>query len=210
MSTTSRSVAAAAIFLAAAGCSGWQGAAPAPPPAGPKAAAKAAWTRLSPAGMTPQQEALQQRCMEAVRTMGKRLLGKLEAALDTGDPAGAIEVCNSQAPAIARAVATEYGVRIGRTSYRLRNPANVPPPWAEELVERRVEQPTWLAGPGGRLAGLLPIRLKPECGMCHGPMEEIDPEVRAALAERYPHDAATGFHPGDLRGWFWVEAKPAG
>jgi hypothetical protein len=26
-----------------------------------------------------------------------------------------------------------------------------------------------------------------------------------ALAARYPDDRATGFAPGDLRGWFWVE-----
>lgn len=209
MSTTSRSLAAAAMLLAAAGCSGRHAATPAPA-ASPQPVAKPAWTRLSPAEMTPPQKALQQRCMEAVQTMGKRLLGRLEHALDEGDPAAAVEVCRTQAPAIARAVASEYDLRIGRTSYRLRNPANVPPPWAKGLVERRVEQPTWLAGPGGRLAGLLPIRLKPECGMCHGPQEEIDPKVRTALARWYPEDAATGFHPGDLRGWFWVEAKPAG
>ena len=35
---------------------------------------------------------------------------------------------------IAAGVAEERGVGIGRTSHRLRNPDNVPPPWAEDLV----------------------------------------------------------------------------
>jgi len=170
--------------------------------------AEAAWTVVTAAEMSPEQKAQQQRCVEAVQTMGKRLLGELEGALDASDPAAAIEVCRTRAPDIAKEVSTELGLKVGRTSYRLRNPANVPPAWAEELVERRVAEPTWLTGPGGRLAGLLPIRLKAECGMCHGPEEEIAPEVRAALAQRYPNDAATGFHPGDLRGWFWVETPP--
>jgi len=140
--------------------------------------------------------------------MAKRLMGELEGALDSGDPATAVEVCRTRVPAIAADVSNEYGVRIGRTSYRLRNPANVPPAWARKLVADRVAGPTWLAGPDGELAGLLPIRLKAECTMCHGPKEEIAPEILSVLAKRYPEDAATGFHPGDLRGWFWVETGP--
>ena len=58
------------------------------------------------------------------------------------------------------------------------------------------------------LGGLVPIRLKAECGMCHGPEAEISAEIRTAIHEGYPKDAATGFHEGDLRGWFWVEAAP--
>ncbi len=99
-----------------------------------------------------------------------------------------------------------YGVEIGRTSHRLRNPANVAPSWADAYVADHVEDPTYLAGPNGELGALLPIRLRAECQMCHGGTEEIDGDVMAALAEHYPDDQATGFAEGDLRGWFWVEA----
>ncbi len=82
----------------------------------------------------------------------------------------------------------------------------MPPEWAVELVNNQVADPTWLVGPDGRVAGLLPIQTKAECGMCHGPREEIAEEVSAKLDEFYPDDDATGFAEGDLRGWIWVEA----
>lgn len=54
-------------------------------------------------------------------------------------------------------------------------------------------------------AALLPIKLQPQCVMCHGPSEQILPEVKSALVDRYPQDQATGFEIGELRGWFWIE-----
>jgi hypothetical protein len=41
--------------------------------------------------------------------------------------------------------------------------------------------------------------------MCHGPKEQLIPEVKEQLAKLYPEDSATGFSEGELRGWFWVE-----
>ena len=55
----------------------------------------------------------------------------LKAALMKGmesGPAGAIEACRTEAPGIADALSID-GVRMGRSSHRLRNPANVPPDW---------------------------------------------------------------------------------
>ncbi len=40
----------------------------------------------------------------------------------------------------------------------------------------------------------------PTCLDCHGPRDKMAPAVLAALAERYPADAATGFDCDDLRG----------
>lgn len=203
-----RSAGVALLVIAVAGCSQQPATGAAPPSTEFTMAGNVKWSRVPPANMTDRQKAEQQRGLKAVHAMARRLMGELEEALDTGDPAAAVEVCRRRAPKIAQAIAGEYGLKIGRTSYRLRNPANVPPEWARELVADRVAGPTWLAGPDGELAGLLPIRLKVECTMCHGPKEEIAPEILSVLAQRYPKDAATGFHPGDLRGWFWVETRP--
>jgi len=136
------------------------------------------------------------------------MMGELMAALDSGDTDEAIGVCRSKAPAVSAQVAEQFGLKIGRTSHKLRNPDNAPPNWAEELVAAKVEEPAFLAGPKGEFGALLPIRLKPECQMCHGPAEQIDDEVKAAVAEHYPQDEAVGFAEGELRGWFWVEAPP--
>ncbi len=118
-------------------------------------------------------------------------------------PPGAIEVCATLAPALAGEVAAEHGLALGRTSWRLRNPANRPPAWAAPLVADRPEAEVLARLPGGGLGVLLPIRVAPACTVCHG--QAVAPAVREALARRYPDDQATGFAPGDLRGWFWVE-----
>jgi hypothetical protein len=199
---------AVAVVALAIGCSGQPGVAEAPVEDA-TVASDGSWVRVVPDAMSETQQQLRQRGTEAVQTMASRLMGELHGALDERGPDGAIEVCSMRAPEIAANVSNEYGLLIGRTSFRLRNPSNIPPEWAEKLVSQRVEDPVWLAGPGGEMAGMLPIRLKPECGMCHGPEEQIAGEVRAALAEMYPQDVATGFTEGDLRGWFWVEVPPA-
>ena len=134
-----------------------------------------------------------------------QLLNRLMAGMTQGGPAAAIPICKEEAPRIARLVGEKHGVSIGRTSFRLRNPANAPPEWAVPLIEQRVAEPTFLDLQDGRMGAFLPIRLKPQCTFCHGPKEELIPEVKEALAEQYPDDQATGFREGDLRGWFWVE-----
>lgn len=164
------------------------------------------WAIVAVGELTEEQAAQRQRGLEAVQAMAGSLMGELTAALDEDGPDGAIEVCSMRAPEIAATISNQYGVVLGRTSFRLRNQSNLPPEWAVELVNNQVADPTWLVGPDGRVAGLLPIQTKPECGMCHGPREEISDEVIAKLDEYYPEDAATGFAEGDLRGWIWVEA----
>lgn len=181
---------------------------PAPAPA-TEAAVEAvpgvAWSRVAVADMSESQQAQQERAVAAAQALGGRLLGELTTALDERGPDGAIEVCSIRAPEIAAAVSNEFGVLVGRTSFRLRNLSNQPPEWGEEVVAERVAEPTWLAGPHGELGGMLPIRLRAECEMCHGRPEQIADEVQTKVAEMYPHDLATGFQEGDLRGWIWVE-----
>ncbi|MEN8163902.1 MAG: DUF3365 domain-containing protein [Acidobacteriota bacterium] len=172
-------------------------------------AAVAQWTTVTPEAMSETQEAQHELCLAATNAFASEMMGELMAALDSGDPTAGITVCGANAPAIAAHIAADYGVKIGRTSHKLRNPANTPPPWAEQVVADQVGQPTYLAGTNGEFGALLPIRLKAECQMCHGAPENIDVAIQDALAEHYPDDAATGFAEGDLRGWFWIEA-PAG
>lgn len=138
----------------------------------------------------------------------------LQAALQAGMAQGldeAISACNTQAPQIADRLSQE-GIRLGRSSHRLRNPQSIPPDWAQPTLE------DYLAHPETRLprhvqldnhrAGYIePIVLKPLCTACHG-THLADP-VATRLAELYPDDEATGFEPGDLRGIFWVEYTTA-
>ncbi|MBL9120512.1 MAG: DUF3365 domain-containing protein [Phycisphaerae bacterium] len=157
------------------------------------------------------------RAVEAKDTLALRLMGALGEAVGTpsdqaegrsGGPAGAIDVCRTQAPRIAAEVAQESGVRIGRTGVRLRNPANAAPAWAAPLLATRPTAPQALRAPDGTLGVILPIRLGSMCVACHGPADTLAADVRTALATHYPADQATGFQDGDLRGWFWIEVPP--
>ena len=72
-----------------------------------------------------------------------------------------------------------------------------PPAWAEQLVADKVAGPTFLAGPDGQLGGLIPIHLKAECSMCHGPAEEIDGEDRTVIMVQVQNEPGSLFTARD-------------
>ena len=166
------------------------------------------WEKVLPGSMTDTQKAQQELVVTAVNALASEMMGELTAALDSGDAAAGIAVCKEKAPVVASHINDTYGVQIGRTSNKLRNAANVAPAWADPYIADLAEEPTYIAGPNGELGALLPIKLRAECQMCHGPVEGIDEGIMAAITEVYPNDQALGFIEGDLRGWFWVEAPP--
>jgi hypothetical protein len=164
---------------------------------------------IAPDQMDEAQQRQQLVALAARDTLFQQLSGRLTEVLTDAGPTKAIEVCKSDAPRLAGEVGQQFGVSIGRTSHRLRNPANKPPDWSQALVDQQVAEPQFVSLDDGRLGVLLPIHLKAACVLCHGPKDKIVPDVRASLVSHYPQDQATGFQEGDLRGWFWVEV-PAG
>jgi hypothetical protein len=107
-------------------------------------------------------------------------------------------------------LARAEGIAAGRTSDRLRNPANAPRAWAAPLVTanagRLARDIDGFAVDLGNAVGVLrPIAERPMCASCHGPAAKMAPAVSAALEARYPADRAVGFAEGEIRGWFWVE-----
>lgn len=99
-------------------------------------------------------------------------------------------------------------MRVGRTSHRLRNPANAPPACAEPLLAANLAAPPATTPlsvvlPGGGAGYVEPIYVQPLCLGCHG--ESLEPRLAAQLSVMYPDDAATGFRAGDFRGLFWLE-----
>jgi uncharacterized protein (TIGR01244 family) len=177
-----------------------------------KASSASAWTPVAPDTLTHSQQTQRQLALDAKDAMFSHLFAALGEAMGRPGPeggaAGAIGVCKEQAPKIALAVAREKGVMIGRTSAKLRNPANAAPSWALGVLNDQPAEPRLTANTDGSLGVTLPIKLAANCLACHGSPEQLDPEVKAALAAKYPKDQATGFKEGDLRGWFWVEVPP--
>mgnify|MGYP005860664939 CR=1 FL=1 len=170
---------------------------------------KESWNTVPPQELTGSALASWERATSARDQLAARLLSRVREAMAQGGPAGAIAVCQTEAPTIARAVADETGVLIGRTALKLRNPANAPPSWARTTLASQPPETPWVSvNDAGTIRGLLPIRLQAACLTCHGPADSLADEVRSALARGYPDDQAVGFAEGDLRGWFWVESNP--
>jgi hypothetical protein len=151
-----------------------------------------------------------QRGAEVVAPFKSSLQSALKKGLAEGGPQ-AISVCRDQAPALAREAGSAT-VRVGRTSHKVRNPANTPEPWMEPLLAAYRETPDSRDArvvqlENGGVGYVEPIYLQAACVMCHG--TSIAAPVRASIAELYPEDEATGFLSGEFRGMFWVEFTPA-
>jgi hypothetical protein len=135
----------------------------------------------------------------------------LRDALRTGGPESAIDVCKNMAPDMAAAHSVG-GVAMGRTSHKLRNPANAPEPWVEpfivEFLERGRDR-TYRAVrlPDGSVGYVEPIYVRQVCLPCHG--KEISPAVEEKLNKLYQHDNGRGFEAGDFGGLFWVRIPPS-
>ncbi|MCA9083298.1 MAG: DUF3365 domain-containing protein [Planctomycetaceae bacterium] len=160
---------------------------------------------LSPAEFSEPQKRQQEAAMAAKEELFRRLSGRLMSVLQAEGPAKAIEVCKVDAGAFSEQVGREFGVSIGRTSFRLRSGVNPPPSWSQSFVDQRVAEPRFVSLPGETLGAFLPIMLQKKCELCHGPEDQIADDVKAAIKLQYPNDQAMGFVEGDLRGWFWVE-----
>lgn len=146
-----------------------------------------------------------EKMLAAKDALFQKLSGRLMESMSSEGPVAAIAVCQTEAPQIAKAISEEQGVSMGRAGVRLRNPNNQPPAWAASLVKAKTDTPTFVKLSNDHAAALLPIKLQAQCLMCHGPSDQILPDVQSQLAKLYPADQATGFQEGELRGWFWVE-----
>ena len=173
-------------------------------------AALAAGPSSSPAPTETSAEATAiARAEAAAVRLGSTLKARVVEEMGKGGPVAAVSVCNVEAPALAATIQSETGVTLGRSSLRLRNPANAPPAWVQD----------WLLAQGERLAAgttpvatvvdgkarvIKPITVEAPCLACHGAPVAIAPAVKAEIARHYPMDAATGYAVGDLRGALWA------
>lgn len=153
------------------------------------------------------------RAKRAIQTLATTLKERLGEALRDGGPPRGIEACKLVAQDLTAAVGAEAGVRVGRSSLRLRNPANQGPAWVQELLTQWGEGRVADYQPGhatvdGTFRFWKPIPVEGVCLNCHAAPDSLTAEVRQALEAGYPQDQATGFAYGDLRGVFWAEVPP--
>ncbi|MGE0453097.1 MAG: DUF3365 domain-containing protein [Vicinamibacteria bacterium] len=182
-----------------------------------RAAGAPAASQASPAPDPALGPALE-RARAAAQTLGGALLKALAAELQAGGPPQGIKACSEIAPRIA-VEQSKDGLAIRRVTQRPRNPANAPDDWEKAGLEQLAAahalaalppELSEIVGPakGPRtLRYLKPIVIAQACLACHGEPSALDPAVRRSLAERYPHDKATGYRAGDFRGAFSVSVS---
>jgi hypothetical protein len=140
--------------------------------------------------------------------MQAAVLRDLNHELADKSPAHAMNFFHLDVTAAIQRLKRDEGIAAGRTSDRLRSPANAPRPWAASLVQAHAGQSAqsvegFAVDLGDRVGVLRPIVERPICAGCHGPL--LAPDVKAAMPFRYRADKAVGFADGEIRGWYWVE-----
>ncbi len=147
------------------------------------------------------------------------LAEKLQTAMKSGGPVQAVTVCKDAAPAIASRLSRESGWQVKRVGTRVRNSlTGLPDDWEQlqlaDFAERlsagepanEIAEFNATVGPRGRTERYMKaIVMGPQCLACHGPRATQAPALRAALDREYPHDAATGYAAGELRGAFSLQ-----
>ncbi|MEZ6003852.1 MAG: DUF3365 domain-containing protein [Planctomycetota bacterium] len=164
----------------------------------------------APAQPAPQPPVPVEEAQRLIKGLSETLLGELQTAMGEKGPAAAIGICADRAPEVAKSLATgAYQVR--RIGTRVRNKERNTPTAAEleVLATLSPEKPTFQGEIDGKPVFMKALYIPGAlCLTCHGAPDAIPADVQAALAERYPEDAATGYAVGDLRGALIVEPKP--
>jgi len=159
-----------------------------------------------------QDDSRQQDSRALADLLQSELGARLMLTLSNEGPVEAIDVCQLEAPGIATSVSSGTSARVGRTALKVRNPANRPDVEAVGVLNLFQQQfnngeqgpvEYFSAAEDGSARYMRSITTQPMCLVCHG--GELEADVKAALAERYPSDEATGFVAGDLRGAFIIE-----
>ena len=155
---------------------------------------------------------------KAAKEVAGAFLKELGAAMmremQKGDPSQVISVCAGLAPEIANRLSRENGWRVTRVGTRVRNPLlGMPDAWEQGVLDQfstrakdgekftEMSYSEVVSEPTGQFFRFMkPIGVQPKCLLCHGPSQNIPEPIRAMLKKHYPHDAATGYKVGDLRG----------
>ena len=156
--------------------------------------------------------------LQTSRTVAISLMQQLGAELkkeiSANGPDAAINVCRNIAPELASKLSIEQGWRVTRVSLKTRNPLlGTPDAWEQQALKEfdaraadgealdKLEFSESVSEPGGRYFRYMKaLPVQPLCLACHGSEQHIPASVKATLSQQYPHDRATGYAVGQVRG----------
>jgi len=152
-----------------------------------------------------------------LRTDAKEFMGSLKSILvkemQTNGIVSAVSVCSDTAQVLTNNYGVNKGIYIKRVSFKYRNTNNQPDEFEtkglkyfEELksngkLTETTEYFEVIEEDGvSNVRYMKPIILQAHCLGCHGAVENIGPDVKAVLNNKYLDDKATGYQVDDLRG----------
>lgn len=161
---------------------------------------------------------------EDSRKVVKELMGqlgsKVQSEMQANGPVATIKVCKVIAPAAASDISRKTGQRVSRVTLKVRNPLlGSPDAWEQNVLadfDKRLEKENpanmefaeVVTEPQGKyLRYMKAIPTQDVCLKCHGAPEAIAQPVKDVLSAEYPHDKATGYTLGQIRGAISVK-KP--
>ena len=147
-------------------------------------------------------------------TLVQELGSALKKTMAEGGPEAAITVCREIAPTIANDLSLKNGWKVTRVGTRVRNTMmGIPDEWEQiglEYFSEQIDAGTAFEdisykevvteGKQRYFRFMKPIVTQPLCLSCHGPSEAMSSAIQATLDQHYPHDQATNYTVGELRG----------
>jgi len=143
----------------------------------------------------------------------KELKGILISQIQTNGVLKAVSVCSDTAQVLTNSFGVQKGIYIKRVSFKNRNENNFPDDFEKKVLNKfellhqnkELNSETEHAeivqeGEFKYLRYLKPILVQAECLNCHGSENDITPEVKQLIAQKYSNDKAVGYLTGDLRG----------
>lgn len=169
---------------------------------------------ISGSGWAADINSMKKEAVETTKAFVKQLGGAMKKEMKAGGPTAALKVCSELAPQITAQISREKGWKVTRVGTRVRNPMlGLPDTWEQNVLAQFQERAAKgekfdkmahaeiVEEPNGKFFRFMKaIGVQGQCLACHGDAAGIKPEVKALLEERYPHDQAKGYKPGDLRG----------
>ena len=144
----------------------------------------------------------------------KKLGAENQKAMSTGGAESATQVCKDIAPAMTNEVSRQTDWKVTRVSLKVRNPMiGTPDAWEQNTLQdfesraAKGEKPDAMEAseivqePAGKSFRFMKaIALQPGCVACHGAVDTLSTGVKARLSADYPHDQATDYGAGQIRG----------
>lgn len=144
-----------------------------------------------------------------------KVVKAMQTAVQEKGPVAAISVCKEKAPQLLQEIRQQTGWDIRRVSLKTRNETTgTPDAWeARQLADFNIRaangaKPEQLevgevvtAADGKRTFRYMKaLPVAPVCQSCHGATDNFSADLKEALHKDYPHDRATGYVTGEVRG----------